>query len=99
MIVTIDGPAGAGKSSVARALAKALELEPLELMVVRSRSNNLGQLVNAVVWASALVLIGIVFKDDPASNNAAVDVVFPAALISIFLVPWLTRRSRKWFSA
>ena len=42
MIVTIDGPAGAGKSSVARALAKRLDFEFLDT----------GAMYRAVTWAA-----------------------------------------------
>jgi cytidylate kinase len=63
MIVTIDGPAGAGKSSVARQLAKRL----------RFRFLDTGAMYRAVAWA--MLRAGIDFQDQAAMERlvAALD--------------------------
>lgn len=54
MIVTIDGPAGAGKSSVARALAKRLEFDFLDT----------GAMYRAVAWSA--ITDAVIDLEDPA---------------------------------
>ena len=56
MIVTIDGPAGAGKSTVARALARRLGYQYLDT----------GAMYRAVALAA---LLGLDFGDPRASPN------------------------------
>jgi cytidylate kinase len=59
MIVTIDGPAGAGKSSVSRVLAKRLGFQFLDT----------GAMYRAVTWAA--MQEGVSFDDDQALDRLA----------------------------
>ncbi len=62
MIVTIDGPAGAGKSSAAKALAARLGFKFLDT----------GAMYRAVTWAA--VTRGVELTDDAALEQVAADI-------------------------
>ena len=94
----VEATCFASKNTVL-ALARVLDVEPLDLIATDPRSVGVTSIINAFIWATVMVLLGLVFRNEPASNNAVLDVVFPAALICVFIVPWISRRLRLRASA
>lgn len=66
MIITIDGPAGAGKSTAARALAKRLCFEFLDT----------GAMYRAVAWACVNAGIDLNDADDVTATAAGISIQF-----------------------
>lgn len=73
MIVTIDGPAGAGKSSVARALAKNLGFEFLDT----------GAMYRAVAWAALRDEIDLNQPDTMVEIAKKIEIRFESQLILV----------------
>ena len=78
-----------------KAFADAMDVEIGELIVSVQIPFGTAIVLNAIIWAAVMLLIGITFHDQPENNQPIQQILSFAAPSSMLLLFWLSRRYRR----
>ena len=72
-----------------------MDVEIGELIVSVQIPFGTAIVLNAIIWAAVMLLIGITFHDQPENNKPIQQILSFAAPSSMLLLCWLSRRYRR----
>jgi|GEM_PF-2407945 len=78
-----------------KSFANVLGVETSDLTVSIQIPFAAAGILNALIWAMVMILIGITFRDQPASNASIQRILSFAAPASMILIWWLSGRYRR----